>query len=432
MGWITHLIGEKGEIAWWQMSIRAALILLFGLLLIRLFGRRAFGKQNPLDIVGLIIVGSNLSRALTGTAPFFPTFAGTAVLVVLFWLLDHGAARWVRLAFLVKGNPVRIAHDHQFDRHAMQRWGVTEGDLEKRPAVLAFPARRPSRRLCWSAAGKSARYARAELGDTTIGTDGGFAPPSERKLACVRPVRRIASRILRVWLRTPGCARAENGGRDERRGYAGGHDRRLSPGGGGAEAERGRHDLWRGRHPDHRSAAPGAGGGDPLFRLPARAVGRERGRDRRVSDPEAGHLHDGLGPRLSERAGRLGQRHDQLFPDDHDQRVERPGDRRSRAGRLRRDGPAGRGPALCQGGLPRQPAARHRHRHRAGDPRRRLGAPGRRLSRPDRRGAGLRSRCRDGEEVAGEGRRPGAAAAPGAGNRSRAPSNCWRTPSARS
>ncbi len=181
-------------------------------------------------------------------------------------------------------------------------------------------------------------------------------------------------------------------GRYERRGNAWEHDRRLSPGGGGAEAERGRYDLRGGRHPDHGFAAVGASGGDPLLRLSARAVGRERGRDRRVSDAEAGHLHDRLGPGLPERDGRLGQRHDQLLPDDHDQRIERPGDRRSRAGRLRGDGPAERSAALCQGGLPRQPAARHRHRHCAGNPRCVLGAPGRRLSRPDRRGARLGAR----------------------------------------
>ena len=254
------------------------------------------------------------------------------------------------------------------------------------------------------------------------------AAPSAQFLhsLCAPPALRIASRILRVWLRTPGCARAKNGGRDERRGNAGEHDGRLSPGGGGSEAERGRYDLWGGRHPDHRFAAVGAGGGDPILRLSARAVGRERGRDRRVSDPEAGDLHDGLGARLSERDGRLGQRHDQLLPDDHDQRVERPGDRRSRAGRLRGDGPVGRRTALCQGGLPRQPAARHRHRHCAGDPRRLLGAPGRRLSRPDGRGARLGSRRGDGEEIAGEGCRSGAAAAPGAAiGRARA-STCWR------
>src|SRR5205807_9829063 len=53
-----------------------------------------------------------------------------------------------------------------------------------------------------------------------------------------------------------------NGERDERSrnisGYAREHDRRLSPGGGGAEAERGRYDLRGGRHPDHRPAAAGA------------------------------------------------------------------------------------------------------------------------------------------------------------------------------
>ena len=44
---------------------------------------------------------------------------------------------------------------------------------------------------------------------------------------------------------------------------------------------------------------------------------------------------------------------------------------------------------LCQGGLPGQPPAGYRHRHRAGDPRRRVGAARRRLSRPDGRGARL-------------------------------------------
>jgi uncharacterized membrane protein YcaP (DUF421 family) len=64
MGWITELIGETENVLWWQMCIRAVLILIFGLVLIRIFGRRAFSKQNPLDIVVAIVVGSNLSARL--------------------------------------------------------------------------------------------------------------------------------------------------------------------------------------------------------------------------------------------------------------------------------------------------------------------------------------------------------------------------------
>ena len=255
-------------------------------------------------------------------------------------------------------------------------------------------------------------------------------------VGCASPLHRalrIASRSLRVWLRTPGCARAKKGGRDER----------------GEEDMPG--NMTDGFHlvvealklngvdtiygvagiPITDLLAVGAGRRHPLPRLSARAVGRERGRDRRVSDAEAGHLHDGLGPRLSERDGRLGQRHDQLFPDDPDQRVERPGDRRSRAGRLRGDGPAERRAALCQGGLPRQPAARHRHRHRAGDPRRLLGAPGRRLSRPDGRGARLGARRRRRRRSRWSRSSIRRRRSPRRRKRSRAPSNCWRMPSAR-
>ncbi len=126
---ITDLIGEKGDLLWWQMSLRAMLILIFGLLLIRILGRRAFSQQNPLDIVVAIVVGSNLSRALTGNSPFFPTLAATAALVLVFWLLDHAAARWPGFEKLTKGEPVPLARDHEFDRKALALWGITEGDI---------------------------------------------------------------------------------------------------------------------------------------------------------------------------------------------------------------------------------------------------------------------------------------------------------------
>jgi hypothetical protein len=143
------------------MNVRAVLILIFGLLLIRLLGRRAFGKQNPLDIVVSIVVGSNLSRTLTGNSPFLPTLAGTAALVILFWLLELGTARWHSLGYLLKGEPVRLARDHQLDRDAMKRWGSPIGISKKQHAAPACRDWRPLSTPCWSAAAKSARLAKA-------------------------------------------------------------------------------------------------------------------------------------------------------------------------------------------------------------------------------------------------------------------------------
>ncbi len=126
------LIGHGSHgILWWQMSIRAIFIFLYGVLLIRLFGRRAFGKQNPLDIVLAIIIGSDLSRALTGNAPFLPTLAATAVIVLVFWAFEHLAARSHFVGWIMKGSPVRLMRDGAFDRHAMRRSGVSAGDVEE-------------------------------------------------------------------------------------------------------------------------------------------------------------------------------------------------------------------------------------------------------------------------------------------------------------
>lgn len=114
-----------------QMCVRAVVVFLFGLIIIRLFGRKAFGKQTPLDIVLAIMVGSNLSRTLTGNSPVLPTLAATAMLAAMFWLFNHLANRWDWFSRLVKGTPVTLARDGRLDRKRMRSAAVGEADLEE-------------------------------------------------------------------------------------------------------------------------------------------------------------------------------------------------------------------------------------------------------------------------------------------------------------
>jgi uncharacterized membrane protein YcaP (DUF421 family) len=129
---VHALIGREDEpIAWWQMTIRGAVVFGFGLALIRTAGRRAFGRQTPLDVVLAVLIGSNLGRTLTGNAPLFPTLSATAALVVLYWLSLHAAARWGLFGWLVKGDVVHLVRRGAMDRRAMRRAGVSDGDLEE-------------------------------------------------------------------------------------------------------------------------------------------------------------------------------------------------------------------------------------------------------------------------------------------------------------
>jgi uncharacterized membrane protein YcaP (DUF421 family) len=125
------LIGVKDDIAWWQMCVRAALIFAFGLVLVRVAGKRVFGKWTAIDIVLSIIIGSNLSRALTGAAPFVETLVATAVLVGLHSALIMAGVRWPALGHLLKGRGVRLIKDGEADHRAMRRHGIGEHDLEE-------------------------------------------------------------------------------------------------------------------------------------------------------------------------------------------------------------------------------------------------------------------------------------------------------------
>lgn len=127
-----YLIGCSPEsITWWQMGIRALIVFAFGLVAIRLFGRRAFGKQSALDIVLAIVIGSNLSRAITANAALVPTLCATMLLVALYWLMNRLAARFHAFGVLMKGKPAFLVRGGRPDAAEMRRHGVSHGDLEE-------------------------------------------------------------------------------------------------------------------------------------------------------------------------------------------------------------------------------------------------------------------------------------------------------------
>lgn len=71
---LNTIFGQMKDLTTGQECGRAVLIFAYGFAMVRVLGRRVFGKWAALDIIISIIVGSNLSRALTGSAPLWGPF----------------------------------------------------------------------------------------------------------------------------------------------------------------------------------------------------------------------------------------------------------------------------------------------------------------------------------------------------------------------
>lgn len=125
----TRIFGATGHFTDAQECARAVAVFLYGYVAVRLVGRRIFGRWAALDIIVSIVIGSNLSRALTGQAPIGGTMLATTVVLGLHWLLAQLAARRAELSHLIEGRSCQLVRDGQALRGPMLRWSISEADL---------------------------------------------------------------------------------------------------------------------------------------------------------------------------------------------------------------------------------------------------------------------------------------------------------------
>lgn len=124
------LIGQNTpHIAWWQMSIRAAIIFVYAILLYRLAPRRSFSNLSAQDIVLTVILGSSLSRALTGNAPLIPTLVATGLVVALYVGVTAIAPHSQIVSRLVKGRPITLVREGKVDWPAFRSAQFGENDI---------------------------------------------------------------------------------------------------------------------------------------------------------------------------------------------------------------------------------------------------------------------------------------------------------------
>ena len=111
------------------MALRTVVIYLFTLTLVRLGSRRLLAKPSAFDVIVAIMVGSIMSRAINGSAPFVPTMLAGIVLVVIHWMLASLAVRVHWISATVKGTRIPLIRNGEVLREGMRKASITDDDL---------------------------------------------------------------------------------------------------------------------------------------------------------------------------------------------------------------------------------------------------------------------------------------------------------------
>ena len=119
----------KDELELHQIVARAIVVYLVGVLIVRLGKSRTLARTTTLDVILAFILGSLLSRGITGHASLSGTSVACAALVACHWALTAAACRSHILGDILKGHSRQVVKDGQMLLDAMYRSNISYHDL---------------------------------------------------------------------------------------------------------------------------------------------------------------------------------------------------------------------------------------------------------------------------------------------------------------
>ena len=120
------------QLPWWEFTVRAAIVYLALLAMVRLTGKRTVGQFTPFDLIVVMLLAESVSGSVSGQdGSLVGGLIAAASLVALDVLTSILTSRSRRIDSLVEGNPVVIGRDGVIYKDVLRRERVSESDVEK-------------------------------------------------------------------------------------------------------------------------------------------------------------------------------------------------------------------------------------------------------------------------------------------------------------
>ena len=128
---------------WWEFIVRAVVVYLFLLVLLRLTGKRQVGQLAPFDLVLLLVLSNAVQNSMNGgdnsiTGGMILAATLVGINSCVGWLTFHSKV----VEGFIEGRPVILVHDGKIDHLALRQVQMTTHELEAsiRAAGCAGPA----------------------------------------------------------------------------------------------------------------------------------------------------------------------------------------------------------------------------------------------------------------------------------------------------
>ena len=160
---------------WWEFILRAVVVYVVVLGMVRLGGKRALGQITPFDVLLIVLLGNAVQNALLGTDT---SLGGGLLLAATLIVLNYGVG-WLttrnrRMERMIEGEPTVIARDGRLLEGVLRRELISRADFDAALRQQVGCRLKMCRLPCWrrpgtspSSRGRAADQRRAHARTTT-------------------------------------------------------------------------------------------------------------------------------------------------------------------------------------------------------------------------------------------------------------------------
>lgn len=117
---------------WWEFVVRATVVYLVLLVMVRVTGKRSVGQFTPFDLIVVMLLAEGVTGSLSGGDESLPGgLIVAATLVALDVVIAVATSRSKRLDAVVQGSPVLIGRDGVIYQDVLRRERVPIADVER-------------------------------------------------------------------------------------------------------------------------------------------------------------------------------------------------------------------------------------------------------------------------------------------------------------